>query len=273
MHVSKRAAGLLAIVAGVAVSTGSAPAEIHAQPATIAPLTANASFDYQIGGGRTQSGVRVVSRDRNDAPAAGLYNICYINAFQSQPDRSAEDGWRSKRLLLTDRHGHEVKDADWDEYLLDITTAAKRQAVAAKVNEWIDDCAAKGFQAVEPDNIDSFTRSAGRIGVDDAVAYLKLLIKRAHHDGLAIAQKNAGGSAKDGGIGAAGRNAGLDFAVVEECGRYSECQVYQRLYADRMVDVEYTDKGFDAACRAVGARIAVVRRDEDVTPEGPFESC
>lgn len=53
--------------------------------AAVRPLPANAKFDYQIGGSYTPaSDVRVVTRDRTAAPVAGLYNICYINAFQTQ---------------------------------------------------------------------------------------------------------------------------------------------------------------------------------------------
>lgn len=43
----------------------------------------DARFDYQIGQPYAPpSGVTVVSRDREAAPAAGLYTICYVNAFQ-----------------------------------------------------------------------------------------------------------------------------------------------------------------------------------------------
>ncbi|MGR3867947.1 endo alpha-1,4 polygalactosaminidase [Streptomyces graminifolii] len=44
-------------------------------------------------------------------------------------------------------------------------TAAERQRVAARVNRWIDGCAAKGFDAVEPDDYDNSTR----LGLDFAV--------------------------------------------------------------------------------------------------------
>lgn len=96
-------------------------------------------------------------------------------------------------------------------------TAAKRTAVAAIVDGWIDGCAASGFKAVEPDNIDSYDRSKGQLTKAEAVSYLGLLAPHAHGDGLAIAQKNTTE------LGTAGKNAGLDFAIAEECGRYSEC--------------------------------------------------
>src|SRR5690606_18115219 len=46
----------------------------------------NARFDYQLGGAYTPpGGVQIVSRDREATPAAGAYNICYVNGFQIQP--------------------------------------------------------------------------------------------------------------------------------------------------------------------------------------------
>src|SRR5262245_45079551 len=53
---------------------------------------ANAPFDYQLGGAYDPpADVEVLSRDRTDAPAPGLYNVCYVNGFQAQP--GDEDFW------------------------------------------------------------------------------------------------------------------------------------------------------------------------------------
>lgn len=238
-----------------------APAGTASAAVTLPPV--DAQFDYQIGQAYAPpSGVTVVSRDREAAPAAGLYNICYVNAFQVQPH---EVTWWQRNhddLLLRDADGEYVVDGDWDEILLDISTAAKRTAIADIVNEWIDGCAADGFQAVEPDNIDSYYRSDGLLTLADAVEYLKLLAPRAHAAGLAIGQKNTTE------LGTRGKAAGLDFAIAEECGRYDECGDYTRVYGDNVIDIEYTDSAYTKACTAVGARVSVVRRDVDVTAPG-----
>ncbi|KAA0941744.1 endo alpha-1,4 polygalactosaminidase [Streptomyces apricus] len=219
-----------------------------------------AGFDYQIGGAYPPpSGVRIVVRDRGADPARGLYNICYVNAFQAQPDEG--DDWDDD-LLLRDEEGEVVIDADWDEPLLDIGTAAKRERVAARVNEWVDGCADKGYDAVEPDNYDSYTRSEGLLDAEDATAFVKLLSAHAHARGLAVAQKNT--------VELAGQRArtGLDFAVVEECGAYNECGEYADAFDDRVVVVEYTDKGMRKAVSEFGDRLSIVRRDLDVsTPD------
>ncbi|MFF2846240.1 endo alpha-1,4 polygalactosaminidase [Streptomyces sp. NPDC058001] len=220
----------------------------------------HAGFDYQIGGAYTPpSGVKVVSRDHEASPAAGLYNICYVNAFQAQP--GAEADWDAD-LLLRDAKGKVVYDGDWGEALLDLRTADKRQRVAAKVGGWIDSCAAKGFQAVEPDNYDSYDRSKGLLTKAQAKSYITLLSARAHDKGLAIAQKNAAE------LAGAHAQTGLDFAVAEECGTWDECDMYTAAYGDHVVVIEYTNKGLAAACSGWGDRLSVVQRDLDVSPAG-----
>lgn len=220
----------------------------------------HAGFDYQIGGPyKPPSGVRIVARDRTASPAPGLYNICYVNAFQAQPD--AERSWPAD-LLLRDADGEVVVDEDWDEALLDIGTAAKRERIAARVGEWIDGCADKGFDAVEPDNYDSYTRSNGLLTADDATAFIALLSRHAHARHLAIGQKNT--------VELAGqrKKAGLDFAVAEECGQYDECGVYAEAFDDRVVDIEYTDSGLRKALSGFGDRLSIVRRDVMVSTPG-----
>ncbi|MEV0578117.1 MULTISPECIES: endo alpha-1,4 polygalactosaminidase [unclassified Streptomyces] len=220
----------------------------------------HAGFDYQIGGAYTPpTGVQVVSRDHEATPAAGLYNICYVNAFQAQPD--AEGQWDDD-LLLRDASGEIVYDGDWGEAVLDIRTADKRQRIAAKVGGWIDGCAAKGFQAVEPDNYDTFTRFPDYLTANQAKAFIALLADRAHARGLAIAQKNTAE------LAGAGKESGLDFAVVEECGAYGECDDFTAEYGSHVVVVEYTASGLSKACAGWGGELSIVRRDVDVSPAG-----
>jgi hypothetical protein len=228
--------------------------------AGVEPPPLHAGFDYQIGGAYPPpAGVRIVSRDRTAPPAPGLYNICYVNAFQAQPGE--ETSWPAD-LLLRDANGETVVDEDWDEALLDIGTAAKRKRIAARVNEWIDGCADKGFDAVEPDNYDSYTRSDDLLTADDATAFITLLSRHAHARGLAVGQKNT--------VELAGlrKRTGLDFAVAEECGEYDECGKYAAAFDDRVVVIEYTDTGLRKARAAFGGRLSIVRRDVDVsTPD------
>ena len=125
---------------------------------------ANAAVDYQLGGAYSPaSGVQIVSRDRTAPAAPGLYNICYVNGFQIQPGEEAFWEMQHPTLILRDSGGDPVIDADWNEMLVDVSTAAKRSAVAGIVADWIDGCATAGYDAIEIDNLDSFSRSGGRL--------------------------------------------------------------------------------------------------------------
>jgi hypothetical protein len=253
---------LTVLILAVLVASGVSAGARGTPPA----FPAGARFDYQIGGAyRPPSGVVIVDRDRHAHPAAGHYNICYVNAFQAQP--GALHWWRTthRDLLLHDSAGHEVVDRGWNERLLDIGTRAKRRALAAIVGGWLDGCARRGFQAVEPDNLDSWTRSKHLLTAGDAVAFARLLSRRAHRDGLLIAQKNAAELSR--------RSAatGFDFAIAEECQVYRECASYTRAYGRKVIEIEYTDNGrraFTRACAVRGSRISVELVDRDVLPAG-----
>ncbi|MGW8748726.1 endo alpha-1,4 polygalactosaminidase [Streptomyces sp. WAC 04229] len=261
VHTSKKPV-LAGVCAAAVLATAAAlvPGSTPAEAAVPAPPPAHAGFDYQIGGAYTPpAGVRVVSRDHTASPAAGLYNICYVNAFQAQ--RGAEDEWDDD-LLLRDAGGGIVYDTEWKEALLDLRTADKRERVAEKIGTWIDSCGDKGFQAVEPDNYDSYTRSHKLLDAADAQAFIKLLAERAHADGLAIGQKNT--------VELAGNRVanGLDFAVAEECGEWDECGDYTAEFGDHVIVVEYTAKGLSKACSGFADTLSIVRRDLDVSPKG-----
>ncbi|OXY92913.1 endo alpha-1,4 polygalactosaminidase [Streptomyces sp. 2R] len=272
----RRRSTLAALAGGVVVAAGAGVMFSSAFAAKAAPKVvlpqANATFDYQIGGAYTPpAGVKALSRDRGAQPVRGLYNVCYVNAFQTQPD--AMDWWQKKNpdLLLRDSSGEPVNDEAWGEALLDTSTAAKRTRLANIVGGWIDGCAKSGFQAVEPDNLDSYERSGGRLTKAHNAASAKLLATRAHAAGLAIGQKNTTD------LLGQRKSIGFDFAVAEECGRYDECADYATAYGNRVFVIEYTARDFSKACSSAGAKLSVVQRDLDVRPAGRsgyvFRTC
>jgi hypothetical protein len=93
-------------------------------------------------------------------------------------------------------------------------TSSKRQQLTEIIGAWIDGCVDAGFQAVEIDNLDTFTRFPGLLDEDDAVRFAQLLSARAHSAGAAIGQKNT--------VELVDRRAetGFDFAVVEQCNEF-----------------------------------------------------
>ena len=250
----------------------------------IGPPPANAGFDYQIGGHYPlPDGVTVVSRDWFASPAAAdpVYSVCYVNAFQTQAnepgvDRPDERSNWPKSLVL-DRLGD---DPNWGgEYLVDVSTARKRKRAARWVGQMTDGCAEKGYEAVEYDNLDSWTRFDGTplarkvpFGKADALAFAKRIAKRAHARGLAVGQKNTADVTSN-----QAEKAGFDFAIAEECARYRECRRYRRVHGDHVIVIEYRRKDFNRACDTVGEDLSVVLRDRLVrkpgAPKYKYDAC
>ena len=231
---------------------------------TISPPPAGAPFDYQLGGARpVPDGVGIVVRDRSDEPDPNLYNVCYVNGFQTQPDE--KQYWRERWSLVLKKGGDPVVDGAWGEWLLDIRTADKRRRLARIVGRWTSACAADGFDAVELDNLDSFSRSRGLITRADARRFASRLVDGVHAAGLAAAQKNWAGW--DGTL------AGYDFAIAEDCARWHECGAYVEDYGGLVLDVEYRTKPFRRACRHWSDEISVVRRDLALARDGVRRWC
>jgi hypothetical protein len=241
---------------------------VHAVPATagttITLPPTGTDWDYQLGGSRpVPASVGIVERDRRASPNAGTYDICYVNGFQTQADEKAF--WHRHWSLVLKRDGKPVVDSVWGEWLLDLRTADQRSALAAIMGRWTDRCAKDGYQAVEYDNLDSFNRSHGLITTAETKAYASLLVGRAHDAGLAAAQKNRAGWD--------GTTVGFDFAIAEQCAQYDECGSYVDHYGSHVLAVEYHDASFARACRDWADRIAVVRRDVNLTRHGTRRWC
>jgi hypothetical protein len=281
----RRLAFAALVLAGLTGLTGLCAGPAQAQPQTpvatsaassIKNLPLNARVDVQLGGGYAPlASVKVVDRDSSEKPVKGVYSICYINGFQTQDYQKGF--WLKRRnLLLKDASGKPLEDPNWPgEFILDTSTKNKRAAIAKIEYAWIDACAAKGFQAVDPDNLDTWTRFPDRLKRADNLALAKLLARRAHAKGLAIAQKNAAELTRKTRLAV-----GFDFAVVESCQMYDECGLYDKAYGNRWFEIEYTDGGranWQRACAARGDRISVILRDRNIVPRGnadySFREC
>jgi hypothetical protein len=164
-------------------------------------------------------------------------------------------------LILRDSGGQPVIDVDWNEMLIDVSTPAKRAQVATIVGGWIHGCRQAGFDAIEIDNLDSFSRSTGRLTADDAVATMRLFADRAHADGLPIAQKNSSE------LVVRKTDMGTDFVVAEECNHYGECGTYTAAYGDHVLEIEYVQADFDTGCSAM-PQLPIVLRDRNLVPKG-----
>ena len=110
----------------------------------------------------------------------------------------------------------------------------------------LDLCKTKGFDAVEPDNLEIHDNDSGfPITYADQLAYARWLADEAHARGLAIGLKNAADMLAD-------VLPIFDFAITEDCFVQGWCdQVLPFITAGKPVfAAEYTDTGvdFQAAC-------------------------
>ena len=239
-------------------------------------LPTTGRVDYQLGGAYAPpDDVTVVARDSTEPPLAGVYSICYLNGFQTQPQQAAF--WLDKHpdLLLRDKNGEPQVDENWpDEMALDTSTPESRAALALILGEWIEGCRTSEYQAVEFDNLDSYSRFDG-LTLEHNVTFASLLVAQAHALGLAAGQKNTAE------LGNRGRDEiGFDFVISEECFVYDECSAYSDVYGDQFIDIEYaTDDptGLGGLCDYPDIPLLTIVRDRDLLPgddpDSVFWSC
>ncbi|MEC3979664.1 endo alpha-1,4 polygalactosaminidase [Amycolatopsis sp. H20-H5] len=239
-----------------------------AQTAPEGQFPSGARVDYQLGGAYSPpAGVTLVVRDSTAASAPGMYNVCYVNGFQTQPaDRGL---WLKERrdLILVDENGSPRIDPNWpDELMIDTSTVPKRVRLLEIMGNSVRRCAESGFQAVEIDNLDSYTRSGGTLTIESNLAFAKQLADLAHGLSMAMGQKNAAE------LGARGKQeAGFNFAVSEECLRFKECASYIAVYEQRVIDIEYTDDlggSVEEVCADPSRLVSTVIRDRNLVGQG-----
>jgi len=145
---------------------------------------------------------------RNDLPLNSQYSaeVIDIDAFDNSKELVAELHGQGKKVIAYISVGSvenwrsdaadfpvSIIGNDYDgwegEKFLDIRDI---DALAPIMRTRLDMIKEKGFDAVEPDNIDSYTNNTGfDITEQDVINYCKWLADEAHSRGLSIGQKNA----------------------------------------------------------------------------------
>jgi hypothetical protein len=129
------------------------------------------------------------------------------------------------------------KDPAWNESYLDIR---RLDILGPLMSKRLDECKAKGFDAVEPDQIETYAAGAAVTGFSlsysDQIAYNVWIADQAHQRGLGVALKNDADQAAD----LVGK---FDWALLEDCYQQGWCQKMAPFLAvgKRVIDVEYTD--------------------------------
>jgi hypothetical protein len=218
MRVEAKVAGLVALALAGCSAAESGRSREHWIPEV------GASWQYQLSG-RVDTNVDAAVYDidgfeNSTAVVAELHHagrraICYVDAGSWEawrPDAAqfpvsvrgkALDGWPGERWL-------DIRQID-----------ALSPLMAAR----FDVCQAKGFDGVEPDNVDGYSNATGfALSSADQIAYNTMLAGLAHDRGLAVGLKNDLDQV-DALVGA------FDFAVNEQCAQYQECDALEPFIA------------------------------------------
>ncbi len=215
----------LAVLVGACAPTAAAPTAVravapHGAPTVAWPPTPGTSWQWQLSGTvdlTVDAAVYDVDGFNTDAAtvaelhARGRRAVCYLNAgaFEDfRPDTAAFPvavlgkelvGWPGERWL-------DIRRID---------------ALAPIMRARLDLCQSKGFDAVEPDNVDGYANASGfSLTAADQLAYDRWFAGETHRRGMGVALKNDGAQVPD-------LVDTFDFAVVEQCFDFAECDAYQ----------------------------------------------
>jgi hypothetical protein len=176
----------------------------------------------------------VMELDGFDTPASvvaslhrlGKRAVCYVDvgtwenwradarAFPRRVLGKPDQGWKGERWL----------DIRQQDVLLPIM--AKRFAM----------CVRKGFDAIDPDNVDGVENPTGfRLTTSAQLSYDRAIAALAHRDGLAVALKSFADQAS-------ALEPSFDFVVQEQCVQYQECTQLTPFVTQHkaVFDIEYT---------------------------------
>jgi hypothetical protein len=182
--------------------------------------------------------------------AAGRKVICYVNVGAYESFRPDTKDFPSSVL---------GKGNGWDgERWLDIR---RLDVLRPLMGARFDMCRTKGFDAVEPDNVDGYVNDTGfPLTAAQQLAYNRMIAQLAHERGLSVGLKND--------LDQVGALVGdFDFSVDEQCAEFDECEeLTPFIAADKAVfHVEYnlTAGQFCARTKKLGFSSMVKHLDLD----------
>ncbi|MEW6494188.1 MAG: endo alpha-1,4 polygalactosaminidase [Cyanobacteriota bacterium] len=209
----------------------------------------NTSWHWQLDGVDTSVNADVYDIDLFDNTEqvveklhrAGRHVICYINVGAWEEWRDDADDFPEE--VLGNVYSEEYPDEKW----LDIRSDVVRQIMEKRLQE----CKRRGFDAVEPDNIDSYDPE-GKAGFpvpitkEDQIKYDAWLIEKAHSLGLSIGMKNDQDSVESTTENGDQLVDLFDWALTEDCFTPSEkwCEKMEPFIrkGKAVLSAEYKDK-------------------------------
>ncbi len=223
------------------------------------------TWQWQLSGIIDQSvPAQVYDVDAFDTPASAVASlkasgrrvVCYFSAGSYEdwrPDASAfpaavlgsNNGWPGERWL--------------DIRRLDVLGPIMTSRMAI--------CRDKGFDAVEPDNVDGYTNATGfPLTAADQITYNRLIATTAHGLGLSVGLKNDIDQVS-------ALEASFDFAVNEECFAYDECAPLSQFIAagKAVFNAEYSGESAAFCPTANALGFSTLKKQLALGPW--YESC
>ncbi|MFK8081487.1 MAG: endo alpha-1,4 polygalactosaminidase [Granulosicoccus sp.] len=200
----------------------------------------------------------------NAAKATGAKLMCYLSA-------GSAENWRpdfNQFPQVVVGNAYEGWPGEWwlDTRNIDALAPIMRARIQA--------CKNKGFDVIDPDNVNGFENNTGfPISRADSIRYIKWLAAESHRNGMAFSLKNSETLVME-------LLGDIDMMQSESCFRWGNCVNASRLSAvDKPVfAVEYEEQidrnDFRNACD-VAARynLSMIYRDLYLTPQGTYEAC
>jgi hypothetical protein len=190
--------------------------------------------------------------------ALGRKVICYLDvgSWESyRPDRNA-----FPKAVIGKRY-----QGFPDERWMDIR---KIHLLAKPLERRFDICKRKGFDAVEPDNVNGFTNPTGfPLTASDQLRFNHWVARQVHLRGMSVALKNDPEQAKQ----LAGD---FDFAVVEQCFQYDECGRFSPFVdaGKAVFEAEYEIDPGKYCDRAKALDFSSIRKSYALTAK-PWQPC
>jgi hypothetical protein len=257
--------GCLVVIAGVAgASAGAAPGIAGDVPAHWTP-PAQLTWYWQLQG-KVSNGQPVAAYDIDGFEtgatqvsalhALGKHVICYIDVGTAENFRPDYSSFPASVL---------GKSNGWPgEKWIDIR---KLEVVEPIMAQRFERCREKGFDAVEPDNIEAFENESGfPITAAQQLTYNEWVADQVHSLGMAVLQKNDPQQTPE-------LEPYFDGALSEQCNQYHECEALTPYVAagKPVLNAEYhlATKKFCAADESrgfMGARFAVALKGKKFQP-------
>jgi hypothetical protein len=201
--------------------------------------TVGATWQWQLAGLPVDTSLNVDAYDIDlftttdqelaNLKADGRGVICYFSAGSWEQDRP--DAAEFPAAVKGDPLDEPFEDELW----LDV----RRAEVRALMQRRLDLAKTRGCDAVEPDNVDGYTRDTGfDLSSADQLDYNRFIAAEAHARGLSVGLKNDTDQLAE-------LEPYFDWALNEECFTYTECTHYQDnfLAANKAVfHAEYVDR-------------------------------